>query len=169
MGTGRWRIEIVEQTDQLPVVWHPSVRTREVRLAPDEMAKTALVSAFQLLAKRGAGPSAWAASFHHDPVAFLLDTSSDAVNLWGSRGELLYRNRAAERLGLGRCEDKAWEVLTAGDRRLERRCCRIRYGNARYLLEIIGEGADSVAVNERDEVRQTSPGQWNKSPPNAAD
>ena len=167
MATGRWRIEIVEQTDRLPVVWHPSVRLQQIRRAPDETAQTALMSAFQLLANRGAGPSAWMASFRHDPIAFLLDTSSDAVNLWGSKGELLYRNRAAERLGLGQCEDKAWEVVTAGDRRLERRCCRIRYGNARYLLEIIGEGADSVAMMGR-EAPQTSSAQWNKSPPNAA-
>lgn len=164
MGTGRWRIEIVEQTDRLPVVWHPPVRSREVRQAPNDMTKTALMSAFQLLSNRGVGPSAWAASFYHDPIAFLLDTSSDAVNLWGSRGELLYRNRAAERLGLGRCEGKAWEVFTAGNRRLERRCCRFRYGNARYLLEIIGERADSVAVTDRDEVQQNASARWHTSP-----
>lgn len=107
---------------------------------PKEIAQAALVAAFKLLACRGSEPLAWTASFRHDPIAFLLDTISDAVNLWGSHGELLYQNRAAQRLGLGRCEETAQEVLTAGGQRLERRCCRFRCGDAEYLLEIIGEG-----------------------------
>jgi hypothetical protein len=78
------------------VVWHLSVRSGEVHQTPDEMTKTALVRAFNLLVKCGEGPSAWAAPFPNDSIAFLLDTSSDAVNLLGSEGKLLYRNRAAE-------------------------------------------------------------------------
>jgi hypothetical protein len=146
MGTGRWRIQFVEETEHLPVAWHALLRRQETRLAPGEIAKAALVAAFELLACRGSGPLAWAASLQHDPIAFLLDTSSDSITLWGSGGKILYRNRAAERLGLGRCEETAWEVLTDGDRRLERRCCALQFGNARYLLEIIGEGADPVAM-----------------------
>jgi hypothetical protein len=146
MGTGRWRIQFVEETEQLPVAWHAPRRRQEIVQPPSEMAKAALVAAFQLLACRGIGPLAWAASLRHDPIAFLLDTSSDSISLWGSGGELLYRNRAAERLGLGRCEETAWEVLIDGDRRLERRCCRIQSGNAWYLLEVIGAGADLAAM-----------------------
>jgi hypothetical protein len=168
MGTGRWRVQFVEETEQLPMVWHAPLRRQEIRQAPGEIGKAALVAAFQLLACRGTGPLAWAASLRHDPIAFLLDTSSDAITLWGSQGELLYRNRTAERLGLGRCEETAWEVLTAGDRRLERRCCRVRYGNARYVLEIIGEGADPVAMDIGQKEEPSTSAQWNTSSSNAA-
>jgi len=168
MGTGRWRVEFVEETEQLPMVWHAPLRRQEIQQAPGEIAKAALVAAFQLLACRGTGPLAWAASLRHDPIAFLLDTSSDAITLWGTRGEVLYRNRTAERLGLGRYEETACEVLTAGDRRLERRCCGIRYGNAHYLLEIIGEGADSIAMDIGQEAEPSTSAQWNTSPKAAA-
>ena len=141
MSTGRWQIEIVEQVDQLPVVWHPWVQstTSQGMEPPNEMAKIMFVSALKLLANRGEGPFAWAEPFYQDPIAFLLDTSSDAINLWGSSGELLYCNRSAERLGTGRYEGKAWEVFTFEGRRYERRCCSIRYGNVGYLLEVIGD------------------------------
>ena len=140
MGTGRWRLKSSNKLDQLPMVWHPPVRLNQSQgmEPPNEMAKIMLVSALKLLANRGEGPFAWAAPFYQDPIAFLLDTSSDAINLWGSSGELLYCNRSAERLGTRRCEGRAWEVFIFEGRRYERRCCPIRYGNAEYLLEVIG-------------------------------
>jgi hypothetical protein len=165
MGTRRWRIEIVEEPERLPMVWEGAFLRREVRQAPDDSAKTALLSAFQLLSSRGSGPTAWAASFRHNPIAFLLDTSSDAVNLWETGGHLLYRNRAAERLGLGRCDETAWEVLTEGPRRLERRCCRMRWGKAEYVLEIIGEGSEQAAAEASAQAQTALSADWNKSPP----
>lgn len=57
--------------------------------------------------------------FRDNALAFLLDSMSDAANLWGPEGELLYRNRAAEQLGIGRCDDTAVEVLTIYGRRFE--------------------------------------------------
>ena len=165
MGTGRWRIEIVEEPERLPAMWAAPPVRREVHLAPDDPAKTALLSAFQLLSSRGSGPKAWAASFRHNPIAFLLDTSSDAVNLWEAGGDLLYRNRAVERLGLGRCDETAWEVLTEGPRHLERRCCRMRWGKADYLLEIIGEGSEQAAAEASAKAQTALSADWNKSPP----
>jgi hypothetical protein len=142
MGTGRWRIELVEEMNRLPMPWRPAIRRQDIQQDPGEIAKAALVTAFGLLARRGTGPMAWAASFRHDPIAFLLDSTSDAVNLWGTDGDLLYQNRAAERLGLGvgRAVETP-ESLTSGGHPLERRCCRFRCGHAEYLLEIIGKGA----------------------------
>ncbi len=165
MGTGRWRIEIVEEPERLPVVWQGAFVWREARQVQDDPAKAALLSAFQLLGSRGSGPTAWAASFRHNPIAFLLDTSSDAVNLWEVGGHLLYRNRAAERLGLGRCDETAWEVLREGPRHLERRCCRVRWGKVEYLLEIIGEGAEQAAAEASAQAQTAPPAEWNKSPP----
>lgn len=143
MGNGRWRVGLVEEVDRLPVEWRPPgrQRRREIRQDPGETSKAALVTAFALLAKRGTGPTAWAASFRHDPIAFLLDTSSDAVSLW-AEGGLLYRNRAAERLGIGRAHPGLDpERLSFKGLALERRCCRFRLGRNDYLLEIIGPGA----------------------------
>ena len=73
-----------------------------------EQAVSALLSAFELLTNRGNGSAAWASPFRDNALAFLLDSMSDAANLWGSAGELLYRNRAAEQLGIGRCDDTRW-------------------------------------------------------------
>jgi hypothetical protein len=146
MGSQRWRIELVEESEGLPVSWRPSGRTEKSHPAPSEIAKMAVVAAFELLTRRGTGPLAWAAFCRQDPIAFLLDTMSDAVNLRAAEGTLLYQNRAAERLGLGRSEETAQEILTNGDRQLDRRCCRFRCGNIEYVLEIIGDGAEPLVA-----------------------
>lgn len=129
MGSGRWRLEWVEEIDRPPpALWRPPPRRRQIPRGPGEMASLALVTAFGLLAKRGMGPTAWAASFRHDPIAFLLDASSNAIFLW-AEGGLLYQNLAAERMGLRNGHPS------------QRRCCRFRCGGSDYLLEIIGQEA----------------------------
>ena len=145
MGTARWKakVEAEETVERLPTPGPPHPRNQDIGEAAGEISSAALVAAFTLLASRGIGPLAWTAFFRHDPIAFLLDTTSDAINLWGAKGELLYRNRAAERLKMGRSEETAREVLWPSGRRVERRCCRFRCGQAVYVLEIIGEGAES--------------------------
>jgi hypothetical protein len=146
MGTARWKakVEVEETVERLPTPWPPPhPRNQDIGEASGEISSAALVAAFTLLASRGIGPLAWTAFFRHDPIAFLLDTTSDAINLWGAKGELLYRNRAAERLKMGRSEETAREVLWPRGRRVERRCCRFRCGHGVYVLEIIGEGAES--------------------------
>ena len=102
-----------------------------------EQAVSALLSAFELLTHRGNGCAAWASPFRDNALAFLLDSMSDATNLWGSEGELLYRNRAAERLGIGRCDDTAVEELTIYGRRFERRTARCRCGGKEFVFEIL--------------------------------
>jgi hypothetical protein len=107
--------------------------------ASSEQAVSELLAAFELLTHRGSGVSPWAAPFLEHPVAFLLDTMTDAMNVWGSEGELLYQNRAAAALGLGRREAAALEVFTSRGRRFERRCLSCRLQGAEYVLEIIHE------------------------------
>lgn len=139
MGSGRWRIELVEEVDQLPVRWRQRNRRGAVPQDPADLATAALVTAFGLLARRGPGPTAWAASFRHDPIAFLLDSSSDAITLRGMDGQVVYRNRAAEEAGVGPAQT-AGRLRSEGNGRLERRSCRFRCGQAEYLLEIVGSG-----------------------------
>ena len=59
-----------------------------------------LLAALERLARRGSGPDAWAAPLTTDPVAFLLDATSDAVLVWRAPDRLMYANRAAEQLNL---------------------------------------------------------------------
>ena len=154
MGKARWKskAEVEKTVERLPTPWPPHAPNLDIGEAAGELSSAALVVAFTRLASRGIGPLAWTAFFRHDPIAFLLDTTSDAINLWGSNGELLYRSRAAERLKMGRPDETAREVLWPNGRRVERRCCRFRCGHAVYVLEIMGEGAksDDAAKLEQD-------------------
>ena len=108
--------------------------------APSRARATAdLLDAFQLLTRRGAGMLAWAAPFRDHPIAFLLDSMGDAANLWGAQGELLYQNRAAAALGLGRADDLPSEGFATDGRLFERRCLRFRADEVEYVLEVIHE------------------------------
>lgn len=102
-----------------------------------DLAAAALLSAMEHLRFQGTGPQAWATSFRHDPIAFLLDAMSDAVNVWSAEGQLVYRNPSSAELGLGRFEDIALVVIADGEVRYQRRCLRFRAPNAEFLLEII--------------------------------
>jgi len=104
-----------------------------------ERATADLLDAFQLLTRRGAGLLAWAAPFRDHPIAFLLDSMTDAANLWGGEGELLYQNRAAAALGIGRADETSSESFSNEGRRFERRCLRCRADHIEYVLEIIHE------------------------------
>jgi hypothetical protein len=73
----------------------------------------------------------------------------DATNLWGPEGELLYRNRAAEQLCIGRCDDTAAEELTIHGRRFERRAARCRCEGKEYLLEVLREIEQHRFTKER--------------------
>lgn len=143
MDTGRWRIELVEEHYNLPARWHRDRRATAPSLPSGEYASAALLGAFHLLARRGPGSSGWATSFRHDPIAFVLDTTDDAINLWGSTGDLLYQNRAAADLGIGRSDEAPLESFAAGGKRFERRCLRCHLGGADYILEVIHERRSS--------------------------
>jgi len=146
MDVRRWPLEIVEHTEMLPVAW-TRLRNGRAAVAPPSAVQSAadLLAAFDLLAHRGSGVCAWAAPFRHDPIAFLLDTVSDAANLWDEKGALLYRNRAAADMGMGRCDETPVEEFTHDGRRYERRCLRCHSYGAEYVLEIIHEVHEAPA------------------------
>lgn len=134
------RAGLLDDLQNLTVLWRPVEPEQPPRLlSAGERASTALIAACDLLSRRGPAPSPWITPFRQDPIAFLLDTTSNPVNLWGPLGTLVYRNRAAEHADLGCRNDVAREDFVAGGRRFERRCLRLACGGADYMLEIFHE------------------------------
>lgn len=140
MGSGRWRIILEEEAEAgLPVPWQPRLQPVPPPRDPVGDSGLALGVAIGRLLLRGPGPQAWTASYRHDPIAFLLDAVSDAVNLWSADGTLLFRNAASQRLALGRSEPCAHELLTVSGRHYERRCLRYAHAGMEYILEVLRE------------------------------
>lgn len=150
MNTERWRIELIRETEVLPVPWRPAPRRAEPTPSPGDHAVAALFAAIELLSYRGPGAQGWAASYRHDPIAFLLDAMSDAIVLSNARGEILFQNAAAIELGLGpeenepfggdrRGEERHDRARRGGQRRFERRRLRCRFRGMDTILEIIRE------------------------------
>ena len=110
-----------------------------------------LLCAFELLNRQGTGDFAWAAPFRDDPIAFLLDSMSDALRIWSSSGELLFQNRMAVRLDIQSGEGYPLERLTCRGQRFEKRSLRCTGGGVEYLIEIAHEVSPSVepAASER--------------------
>jgi hypothetical protein len=104
-----------------------------------ERAASSLLHALGLLSRRGIGGLAWSTPFHDDPIAFMLDSMNDALNVWDADGKLVFQNRTALGLGLGQASDAAYEVFSSGGRRFERRCQRCRARGQSFVLEIIHE------------------------------
>ena len=102
-----------------------------------EQACVVLLRAFSLVARRGEGLTGWAAPFRHDPIAFLLDSMSDAANLWSRDGHLLFRNRAASELDLGYAGERPVGEFQERGRRFERRTVSYQHDGRELLLEII--------------------------------
>lgn len=111
-----------------------------------EQAVSALLAAFELLSRRGSGSAAWARPFRDNALSFLLDSMSDATNLWGPGGALLYRNHASERLDIGHFDDAAIGELTFHGRRFERRSTRCMHRGEEYVIEILAERAPVPAA-----------------------
>jgi hypothetical protein len=102
-----------------------------------------LLQAFALLNLRGTGVLAWAAPFRDNPIAFLLDSMSDALSIWSSSGELLFQNRYAARLAerygakVRDSREAPLERFTSRGQSFERRSLRCTGGGIEYVLEII--------------------------------
>jgi hypothetical protein len=103
-----------------------------------------LLCAFELLNRQGTGLFAWAAPFRDDPIAFVLDSMSDAVRIWSSSGELLFQNRMAARLDIHSGDGYPLERLTCGGQHFEKRSLRCTGGGVDYLIEIAHEVTPSV-------------------------
>jgi PAS domain-containing protein len=110
-------------------------------LSPRERAVAALLTACELLTRRGPDRQGWATPFCQDPVAFLLDTVSDAVNIWGPDGVIVYSNRAAEEIDIGDCTESAPKEFVHAGRHFERRCSRVEYQSVEYVLEVLHQVA----------------------------
>jgi hypothetical protein len=141
IAAGRWRIRFEEERP-LPILFRR--REEPPRVPPSDRGLRTLLHALELLARRGTGGRAWAAPFREDPIAFLLDTMSDAVTLRGSGGEILHENRAAAELGLTRSVaptlvDAPMEQFVTGGKRFELRSMRCGEPGAEYFIEIIRE------------------------------
>ena len=108
-----------------------------------------LLGAARLLNRRGPGGLAWAAPFRDDPIAFLLDSMSDAMNIWAVGGELLYQNRAAAELGVGSRNAVPLEAFSSSGRHFERRSLRCRALGIDYILEIIREVPPAASRRDR--------------------
>ena len=101
-----------------------------------------LIRALELLNRRGPGVLGWAAPFRDDPLAFVLDSMSDALNLWKAGGQLLFSNSAALSLGLEWRDATPFEQFSAKGRRFERRCIRYSADGGEYVLEIVRQMAN---------------------------
>lgn len=132
-------------------------QSESVARPPNDNALSQLLRAFALLNQQGTGVLAWAAPFRDNPIAFLLDSMSDALSVWSSSGELLFQNRHATHLA-ERHGDKArhrldapLERFTSRGRRFERRSVRCTGDGIEYVIEIVhpltpGDGAPTRAV-----------------------
>jgi signal transduction histidine kinase len=132
----------------MPAAISGAAREARTTGAPSEL----LFGAFDLIARRGEGPFSWAAPLGSDPIAFLLDSMSDAANLWRTDGALLYRNRASLALGTRVAASapaaltepaNAIEAFDVQGHRYERRCLRCRMRATPFVLEVIRELAQS--------------------------
>lgn len=101
------------------------------------VATLSLLAAARRLTFRGTGPSAWGAPLSDDPIAFLLDSTSDAVVVWSSAGRMVYANDAAEGLDLRGPAAPGVSTMMLGDRQLERRALHFTFYTTTYVVEII--------------------------------
>jgi PAS domain-containing protein len=120
------------------VRWQPAFESADdADSEPPPVGMLSLLSALRRLAYRGSGPAAWAAPLADDPIAFLLDSTSDAILVWSPSGRLLYANRAAEALNLRAPAAAAITSFRVGDRVLERRSLHFTLAATTYAVEIV--------------------------------
>jgi hypothetical protein len=141
MATGRWHFELAEEMEAPALVpWRPRPEpAAEEEPPPEPPGILALLSALRHLAFRGVEPRPWATPLSADPIAFLLDTVGEAVNVWTGAGELLYSNHAASDLPLGGPPQSGVSSWTLGERRYERRGLAFDAYGTTYVLEIVRE------------------------------
>jgi hypothetical protein len=137
MANGRWKFDLVEEKEDLPVPWRPPPPVPQP--PPGAGSVAALFEAIDLVSRRGPGTLGWTISFRHDPIAFLLDSMSDAIRVWAAAGELIYGNRAAAEFEVEACHETPLELFTKEGRRYERRCLRCRFGETERIVEVIHE------------------------------
>ncbi len=99
-----------------------------------------LLAALQRLSFRAGEPGGWAAPLAEDPIAFLLDTVGEVVNVWTSEGELVYSNRpATEPAKLAGPVGSGVTSYDRGARRFERRALAFDAYRTTYVIEVVRE------------------------------
>jgi hypothetical protein len=99
-----------------------------------------LLSALQRLSFRAGEPGAWAAPLAEDPIAFLLDTVGELVNVWTTGGELVYSNHSAS--DPAELDGPATPGVTSYGRdgkRFERRALAFAAHRTTYVIEVVRE------------------------------
>jgi hypothetical protein len=121
------------------VLWEPAPEPLEPEAERQLPNLLPLLSALRHLAFRAGEPGAWGAPLARDPIAFLLDSIAEAVNVWTASGDLVYSNRnAAELDPLGPAHPGVSE-LARGGHRFERRAVAFQTIDATYIVEILRE------------------------------
>ena len=99
-----------------------------------------LLSALHRLSFRAGEPGAWGAPLATDPIAFLLDTVGEVVNVWTGGGELVYSNHAST--DPAELDGPARPGVTSyrrGGRRFERRALAFDIYRTTYIIEVVRE------------------------------
>jgi hypothetical protein len=141
MATARWHIQLTEEVEAVSLIpWQPPPRP----LPDEEQAEppprlVPLLSALRHLTFRAGEPGGWGAPLAEQPIAFLLDTVGEAVNVWTTGGELVYSNRATTELDLDGPARPGVTSFVRGERRFERRGLAFDAYGTTYVLEIVRE------------------------------
>ncbi len=99
-----------------------------------------LLSALHRLSFRAGEPGGWAPPLAEDPIAFLLDTVGEAVNVWTTAGELVYSNHAAtDQAELDGPASPGVTSYRRGGRRFERRALAFDTYQTTYIIEVVRE------------------------------
>ena len=140
MTTGRWHIELAEENEpQALALWRPGPEPPQQEAVPEASNLLPLLSALRHLAFRAGEPGAWGAPLARDPIAFLLDSITEAVNVRTASGELVYSNRSAADFGPLGSADPGVTELARGGQRFERRAVAFEAVGTTYVVEIVRE------------------------------
>jgi hypothetical protein len=140
MATGRWHIELAEENEPPALVlWRPRPEPPQHEAVPEASTLLPFLSALRHLAFRAGEPGAWAAPLAQDPIAFLLDSITEAVNVRTTSGELVYSNRSAADFGPLGPADPGVTELARGGQRFERRAVAFEADGTTYVVEILRE------------------------------
>ena len=140
MATGRWHIELAEESPPPALVlWRPRPEPPHEEVVPATPNLLPLLSALRHLAFRAGEPGAWGAPLARDPIAFLLDSITEAVNVRTTSGELVYSNRSAADFGPFGPADPGVTELARGGQRFERRAVAFEAVGTTFIVEILRE------------------------------
>ena len=144
VSSERYRILLVQESggELIPV----GRRRRRARSHPPDTSQAylhdlgvleVLLSTLNRLGRRGDGPSAWAPVFENDPLAFLLDTMSDAFIVRGLDGQVLFDNPPARQLGLSERPFSAFEEFEQGGEAFQGRGLQVNLPGGQICFTIV--------------------------------